>query len=70
LLDLLNKEILLALFPTASIQREFRTTMENLRNMKIPQGSGPGRLAQIVVIGGAAIYGLTHSLFNVEGGHR
>ena len=68
--DSYNKKVLLIIFLTASIQREFRTTMENLRNMKIPQGSGPGRLAQIVVIGGAAIYGLTHSLFNVEGGHR
>jgi prohibitin 2 len=44
--------------------------MENVRNIKIPQGPGVGRLAQVVVMGGAAVYGLTHSLFNVEGGHR
>lgn len=44
--------------------------MENIRNVKIPQGGGPAKLAQIAVIGGAAIYGLTSSIFNVEGGHR
>jgi prohibitin 2 len=44
--------------------------MENMRNIKMPQGSGVGRLAQVVIIGGAAVYGLTNSLFNVEGGHR
>ena len=45
--------------------------MENMRNIKMPTGgAGAGRLAQVVVIGGAVVYGLTHSLFNVEGGHR
>lgn len=44
--------------------------MENIRSFKVPQGAGAGRLAQVLVIGGAAVYGLTHSLFNVEGGHR
>ncbi|KAH7623421.1 putative Prohibitin-6, mitochondrial [Nannochloris sp. 'desiccata'] len=44
--------------------------MENVRNFKVPQGPGAGRLAQVLVMGGAAVYGLTHSLFNVEGGHR
>lgn len=44
--------------------------MENMKNFKVPQGPGVGRLAQVLVIGGAAVYGLTHSLFNVEGGHR
>ncbi|KAL6749226.1 prohibitin [Haematococcus lacustris] len=29
-----------------------------------------GRIAQVVVAGGAAVYALNHSLFNVEGGHR
>lgn len=44
--------------------------MENVRNFKVPQGAGAGRLAQVLVMGGAAVYGLTNSLFNVEGGHR
>ncbi|EFN57594.1 hypothetical protein CHLNCDRAFT_21275 [Chlorella variabilis] len=36
----------------------------------MPSGPGAGRLARVLLIGGAAVYGLTHSLFNVEGGHR
>ncbi len=46
--------------------------MQNLgRNIKFPQGGGgAGRLASTVLIGGAAIYGASQSLFNVEGGHR
>ncbi|CAL5221283.1 g3446 [Coccomyxa viridis] len=45
--------------------------MQNLgRNIKFPQGGGVGRLATTVLIGGAAIYGASQSLFNVEGGHR
>lgn len=45
-------------------------SMENVRNVKMPSGGGAGRLAQLLVLGGAAVYGVTHSLFNVEGGHR
>lgn len=44
--------------------------MENIRNVKLPQGSGPTRLASLLLVGGAAVYGISHSLFNVEGGHR
>ncbi|CAK0781536.1 Prohibitin-1, subunit of the prohibitin complex (Phb1p-Phb2p) [Coccomyxa viridis] len=47
--------------------------MQNLgRNIKFPQGAGggAGRLASTLLIGGAAIYGASQSLFNVEGGHR
>lgn len=29
-----------------------------------------GRLAQVAVVGGLGIYGVSHSIFNVEGGHR
>jgi prohibitin 2 len=29
-----------------------------------------GRLAQVAVVGGLGLYGASHSLFNVEGGHR
>ena len=46
--------------------------MENMKNMgsKLPSGNAAGRLVRTVLIGGAAVYGITHSLFNVEGGHR
>ena len=45
--------------------------MENLRNVRMPSGpAGGGRLARILVLGGAAIWGASNSLFNVEGGHR
>lgn len=47
--------------------------MENVKGMagKMPAG-GPaaGRLARVLLLGGAAVYGLTNCLFNVEGGHR
>jgi prohibitin 2 len=29
-----------------------------------------GGIAQVLLAGGAAVYGLANSLFNVEGGHR
>lgn len=44
--------------------------MENVRNVKLPPGSSAGRLARVLLVGGAVVYGATHSLFNVEGGHR
>ena len=47
--------------------------MQNLgRNIKFPQGAGggAGRLASTLLVGGAALYGASQSLFNVEGGHR
>ena len=33
-------------------------------------GPGGGRLARVLVLGAAAVYGASNSLFNVEGGHR
>eukprot|EP00887_Chlorella_sp_A99_P000806 scaffold5.g806.t1 len=44
--------------------------MENVAG-RIPSG-GPAasKLAKVLLLGGAAVYGATHSLFNVEGGHR
>ena len=36
----------------------------------MPAGPGASRLARVLLLGGAAIYGATQSLFNVEGGHR
>lgn len=45
-------------------------TMENVRNVKIPQGGSATRLAQVLLMGGAAVYGVANSIFNVEGGHR
>ena len=44
--------------------------MENLRNAKVPRGAPVGRLVQALVVGGAGVYGIANSLFNVEGGHR
>ena len=38
---------------------------------KLPSaGPGVGRLAQVLFVGGAAVYGFANGLFNVEGGHR
>lgn len=36
----------------------------------MPQGNAPGRLAGLIIGGGALLYGVSNSLFNVEGGHR
>lgn len=36
----------------------------------MPPGNAGARLAKVLIVGGAAVYGATHSLFNVEGGHR
>ncbi|KAL6779038.1 POC17 [Auxenochlorella protothecoides x Auxenochlorella symbiontica] len=36
----------------------------------MPAGGGGSRLASLLVVGGAAVYGIANSLFNVEGGHR
>lgn len=44
--------------------------MENVKNIKMPPGNAASRLAKVVIMGGAAVYGLSNSLFNVEGGHR
>ncbi len=44
--------------------------MENIRNVKLPPGNAVGRLARVLLGGGALVYAATHSLFNVEGGHR
>lgn len=44
--------------------------MEGMKNVRMPAGPGAGRLAQVLLMGGAAVYGLANSLFNVEGGHR
>lgn len=44
--------------------------MENFRNVNLPPGNAIARLAKVVLGGGAFIYAATHSLFNVEGGHR
>lgn len=39
-------------------------------NGRIPRGAPVGRLLQVLAVGGAGVYGLANSLFNVEGGHR
>lgn len=40
-----------------------------MKNVRMP-GPGAGKLARAVLVGGAALYGATNALFNVEGGHR
>ena len=44
--------------------------MENLKNVRMPQGNAAGRLGSLIIGGGALLYGISNSLFNVEGGHR
>jgi prohibitin 2 len=45
--------------------------MENMKNMKMPGGAGAGpAVARVLLLGGAAVYGIANSIFNVEGGHR
>ena len=40
--------------------------------MKMPRGAGTAgpAVARVVLLGGAAVYGIANSIFNVEGGHR
>lgn len=39
--------------------------------MKMPGGAGAGpAVARVLLLGGAAVYGIANSIFNVEGGHR
>lgn len=44
--------------------------MENMAGKMPSGGPAAARLAKLLLVGGAAVYGATHSLFNVEGGHR
>lgn len=44
--------------------------MQNLKNVRLPQGNAAGRVVGAVIGGGALLYGASNSLFNVEGGHR
>lgn len=44
--------------------------MENLKNVKMPPAGVGSALARVMVLGGAAVYGIANSIFNVEGGHR
>jgi len=49
--------------------------MENMKSKipKMPTGAataGAPLLARVVLLGGAAVYGIANSIFNVEGGHR
>lgn len=42
-----------------------------MKNMKMPGGAGAGpAVARVLLLGGAAVYGIANSIFNVEGGHR
>lgn len=44
--------------------------MQNVRNVKLPDPKIISGIVQTAVFGGAGAYGLYHSFFNVEGGHR
>ena len=46
------------------------TKMQNMRNVKLPDPKIISGIVQTAVFGGAGAYGLYHSFFNVEGGHR
>lgn len=42
-----------------------------LNGAKLPSAPGAGgKLATVAVLGGAALYGVFNSFYNVEGGHR
>lgn len=56
---------------TGSNMEQGKQAMENMKKIKIPQGSGPaGALAKFLVFTGAAGYGIYHSIYNVPAGHR
>lgn len=44
----------------------------NLNNVKVPKvpGGAASALIKVGIIGGLGLYAATHSLYNVEGGHR
>ncbi|CAK9195986.1 hypothetical protein BDL97_11G013100 [Sphagnum fallax] len=45
--------------------------LNDMRNVRLPQASGPaGTLARLALIGGVGLYAAFNSLYNVEGGHR
>lgn len=45
--------------------------MNNFQNgARLPKGPPAGRLLGVLAVGGAGVYALSNSLFNVEGGHR
>lgn len=46
--------------------------MDNVRKAagRMPSGNAVGGLARVLLLGGAAVWGASNSLFNVEGGHR
>lgn len=43
---------------------------KNVNVPKMPAGGGASKLVSLGAIAGLAIYGLSNSLYNVEGGHR
>lgn len=44
--------------------------LNDVRNVKIPNGGPAGALVKLAVIGGIGVYAAVNSLYNVEGGHR
>ncbi|CAM6044317.1 unnamed protein product [Sphagnum compactum] len=47
----------------------FKDMRDDMRKVKLPTGSS-GTLGRLALVGGIALYGLAHSLYTVEGGHR
>lgn len=48
-----------------------KQAMENMKKIKMPQGSGPASaLVKFLAFTGAAGYGIYHSIYNVPAGHR
>ena len=43
---------------------------KNVNVPKMPSGSGASKLISFGAIAGLSIYGLSNSLYNVDGGHR
>lgn len=43
---------------------------KNVNVPKMPSGGGASKLISFGAIAGLTIYGLSNSLYNVEGGHR
>lgn len=42
----------------------------NFQNVKVPGGGAASSLIKVGIIGALGLYGATHSLYNVDGGHR
>ena len=51
-------------------QKKKKMNLNNVKVPKVPGGGAVSALLKIGIIGGLGLYGATHSLYNVDGGHR